>query len=42
MDQTDFRKLMQKYGLLNKPIADAYCVLIVRTVRRISRIIFMS
>lgn len=28
-DQTDFRKLMQKYGLLNKPIADAYCVLIV-------------
>lgn len=27
-DQTDFRKLMQKYGLLNKPIADAYCVLI--------------
>lgn len=28
-DQTDFRQLMQKYGLLNKPIADSYCVLIV-------------
>lgn len=28
-DRTDFRKLMQKYGLVQKPIADEYDVLVV-------------
>ena len=27
-DQTDFRKLMQKYGLVQKVIADKYCILL--------------